>query len=159
MKKYSFVIIIIAAMLLPVLPVFAEIISNPVAGITMDVPDRWKVKKSGTDIELTSPDQLITMLFAPLETDGMKDALDQVDKELRKVITNISEGKPKTGNINGMPTVEIDGTGKIGENNVNWGVHVIMAKKPIMIISMRFPGWEKWEKTLNSLIASIKKIE
>jgi hypothetical protein len=131
------------------------------AGVEFSAPTSWKAEPSGETITITTPDSTLSVVFwVPAEA-GFEDALKALDKELGKTIKNMkSSGEPKEGELNGMKAFADGGTGEVGGTSIEWGVHLVKAKKPLIVLSFAAPGiWEKHSDSYGTLLKSIKMIE
>jgi hypothetical protein len=114
-----------------------NVITNQEAGITFTVPEGWKSEPNGEQIQVSSPDDSVTIVLWVPDTDSFEDAAkamgDQIDKQLQDVKTD-GDGKETT--VNGMQAYTLTGTGKYEGTPVNWAVDLIKAKKPFIALSI-----------------------
>jgi len=136
-----------------------NIYSHPEGGLQFEAPPNWKADASAETITITSPDSSISIVFwVPKEAD-MDDALKALDQEFAKVMKNIkTKGEPEKGTLHGMEVYNVEGTGEINGATINWGGHLIQAKKPVIVLAFWAPGAdEKYNKDLETFVQSIKK--
>jgi len=138
----------------------ADIFKNEAAGIQFDVPKGWKVEPEGETITITAPDDSVSIVFWAAEEEDFEEAVEALDEEIAKVVQNIkTSGEPQKGTLNGLTVYGVEGTGEVEGVKIMWSGHLIAAKKPVLALAFAAPGlWEKHAATLESFIASIKKI-
>ncbi len=135
----------------------ARVFTDAASRVKVNTPRGWKAKASGTDLEVSSPDDLVNILFHVSSEGKMDKALDEAEKELRKNLKNIKAGKEQTGTHRGMPYVELEGSGTIEGVRVTWGVTVLMAKKPVIIMYIFLPGWKKHGRAVAKFAQSVQR--
>jgi hypothetical protein len=131
------------------------------AGVQFEAPKSWKAEPDGETITVTTPDNSLSIVFWVPSEDSFESALKALNKELGKTIKNIkSDGKPKEGELNGMDAFADGGTGDVGGTTIQWSVHLIKAKKPLIVLSFAAPGlWDKHADDYSTLVQSIKQIK
>lgn len=135
------------------------IYSHPEGGLQFEAPPNWKADANEEVITITAPDNSISIVFwVPKEAD-MDEALKALDQEFAKVMKNIkTEGEPQKGTLNGMMVYNVEGTGDVNGATINWGGHLIQAKKPVIALAFWAPGAdEKHSKDLETFVQSIKR--
>jgi hypothetical protein len=138
-----------------------DVFTHKDAGIQFKVPKGWKAKPDGEVITVSSPDDGFQVVFWVPEEDTFDAAVKELDKELSKTIKNMkttSKGKPDTHY--GMPHYEEAGTGEVEGVTIVWGVDVLAAKKPLIILTFAAPNlFEKNEDAYMKLANSIRKVQ
>ena len=142
------------------LPMGGETFTHAKSGVQFSLPDGWTAEPEGEQIVVSSADETFTVVFWASEDDEFKDAVESLDEELGKTVKNMKlSGEGKEGTHNGMPYFSQTGTGEVEEVAVIWSVDLLMAKKPVIILT--FAATENFKKHINSyrkLVASIKKV-
>jgi predicted Zn-dependent protease len=138
----------------------AETFRHAAAGIQFDVPDGWKAEPEGEMITVSSPDDTFNMFFMVTEGDTLKEAADALDEELAKIVKNAKlSGEPKEDKHNGMDHFSQSGTGEVEGVKAELSVDILMAKKPVIILTFAAAGqYEKHVEAAAQLIASIKRM-
>ena len=137
-----------------------NVFTNQEAGITFTVPEGWKAEPNGEQIQVSSPDDSVTIVLWVPDAASFEDAAkamgDQIDKQLQDVKTD-GDGSQTT--VNGMQAYTLTGTGKYEGTPVNWAVDLIKAKKPFIALSIGESG--KLQQHLDGykkLVQSIKPV-
>jgi hypothetical protein len=129
------------------------------SGVQFDVPDGWKAEPDGEQIAVSSADETFTVVFWVAAEEEFKDAIDALDEELGKTITHMKvSGQGKEGVHNGMDYFSKNGTGEVEDVAVLWSVDLLLAKKPLIILT--FAATENFNKNIKgyqALVASIRK--
>jgi hypothetical protein len=129
-------------------------------GIQFDLPDGWKAEPDGEMLTVSSPDDAFNMFFLVTEGDTLKEAAEALDEELAKIVKNPKfSGEPKEDEHNGMPHFSQSGTGEIEGVEVELSVDILLAKKPVLILTSAAAGqYEKHVAAAAKLINSIKRM-
>jgi predicted Zn-dependent protease len=131
------------------------------AGIQFEVPKDWKVEMEDEVLTASAADSSVSISFWVPKEATVDQALEALDSELAKIMKDIkTTSKAEKGNLNGLPTTNIEGTATFKENgaNLEWSAHIIEAKKPVYALTFAAPGmYEKHNKEIDDLAASIKK--
>ena len=140
---------------------FDKIYQHEEGGLQFELPDGWKAEPKGEMIEVSAPDDSFTMFFMVTEGDTLQTAADALDEELAKIVKNHKlEGEPKENKHNGMPHFSQTGSGEIEGVKFLMSVDILIAKKPVLILTLAAPGlFEKHADDATLLIKSIKPIE
>lgn len=127
-------------------------------GLQFDLPAGWTAEPDGEMITVSSPDDAFNMFFLVTEGDTLKEAADALDDELTKIVKNPKlSGEPKEDEHNGMPHFSQSGTGEIEGVQVEMSVDILIAKKPVIILTTAAAGqYEKHVAAAAQLINSIK---
>ena len=137
-----------------------NIYKNESAGIQFEAPAGWPVKPDGEQLLIASPDDTLRMVFWVPQQQSFDSAIKDLDKELSRMIKHSkTNGKPEETEINGMPTYTVSGTGQVNNNDIEWSVDIIKAKKPVIVLSFAQPGaWDKYKQELHAFVNSFKQI-
>ena len=138
----------------------AETYKHAEGGVQFELPDGWKAEAEGEQLTVGPEDDTISMVFWVPEGDTFEAAVDALDEELAKTVKDMKlNGEPKADTHNGMQHVSVSGSGKVEGVQVLFSVDVLMAKKPVIVLSFAAPGmFEKHATAMQSLIKSIKKM-
>lgn len=131
------------------------------AGVEFALPKGWKATPDGEVITVASADESLQVVFWVPEEDTFDAAVAELDKELAKTIKSMKTvGKPTQDTLNGMPHYQEAGTGVVDGTTIVWGVDVLGAKKPLIILTFAAPDlFERNEAGYGQLLNSIKKIK
>lgn len=137
-----------------------ETFTHSDAGVRFELPKGWKAKPDGEVITVSSADDGLQVIFWVPDEDTFDAAVKELDKELGKTIKNMKTvGKPNSDTHNGMPHYEEAGTGEVEGVTIVWGVDVLGAKKPLIILTFAAPNlYEKNSDGYVKLLNSIKKV-
>lgn len=128
------------------------------AGIRLQAPKGWSTKLDGEQLVIGAPDHTMSMVFWVPEgsfDSAVKDLDHQLSRKIKRMhMTN----KGNEGNINGMSTYTVGGTGQVDGDDVEWSVDIIKApKKPVIVLSFAQPGaWDKHADDIKEFVSSIK---
>jgi hypothetical protein len=149
--------ILLAALCLVAMSGFAEIRKDKRAGIQYDIPSWWAWEEREEGVILATKDgALVVMVWTP-RGETIQEAVSMLDEELAKVIKNAKpNGKPQNGSLNGMQTISIAGTGRIGGARAEYSVIVLDAKRPVIVMAFGETG--KYEKHDDALLGFVKTI-
>ena len=128
-------------------------------GIQFELPDGWKAEAEGDQLTVGPEDDSISLVFWVPEGDTFDAAVEALDEELAKTVKNVKlDGEPETDTHNGMQHASVSGTGTVGGAQVLFSVDVLMAKKPVIILTFAAPGlFEKHLPATQGLVKSIRK--
>lgn len=154
----------LAFMLIPASLAGAKTYPHEPAGVSVDVPDKgWKVDGDDNSLQVSSDDDLVSLTFAILEDANALDrAMDAIEKELAKTMTDIKMGKVEELTHNGMRGVVSDGTAKIEGAGVELGIMVLETPKKKMLLVMGIGAqgkMTKHEKDVERILGSIKPMQ
>lgn len=129
-------------------------------GVQFDLPEGWKAEPDGEMISVSSPDDAFNMFFLVTEGDTLKEAAEALDEELGKIVKDAKlTGEPKEDEHNDMPHFSQSGTGEIEGVKVDLSVDILLAKKPVLILTTAATGqYEKHAEAAARLINSIKRM-
>ncbi len=138
-----------------------ETFSHEAGGLEFELPDGWEAEPDGETISVSTPDDTLKMIFWVADEDTFEEAAKALDEEIAKTVKNMKTvGEPTEDTHNGMPHYSESGTGEVEGATIQWSVDLLMAKKPVIILSFAAPGlWGKHQAELEKLVASIKKTD
>ncbi len=138
-----------------------KLFSHQASGVQFELPAGWETEPDGEQITVSSPDDSFTLVFWALDETTFEAAIDALDEELGKVVSKAKvSGEPKKDTHNGMPHVSLDGTGEVEGVAMHWSVDLLMAKKPVIVLTfVAKDSIEKHAGDYLKLIQSIKKIK
>lgn len=127
-------------------------------GIQFDSPAGWKAEPKDDQITLSTADSTVSVVIYVASEDNFNEATEAIDKELSKIIKNVkSNGEPKETTVAGMKAVNLNGTGEVNGNEIQWAVDLIQAKKPVIVLTFSAPGAsDKHESEYKQFASSIK---
>ena len=129
------------------------------AKVTIDIPDSWKVEPDGDALNATSPDETAALIFVIVPADTLQKAADEIDKELDKIVKDVTMEDGKETTLNGMKAWAADGKGKADGKGVDIGVAFIQTKsgKILLVLGFGETGkYEKHEADISKILQSIK---
>ena len=137
-----------------------ETLTNTEAGVQFTVPKGWKTEKGDGTVTVTSPDDGVAMSIVVSPSDSIDKAIDGATGELDKLIKNPKiEQKAQEGEVNGLKTVSMNGTGELEGKPVAWDLSIVGSKKPLLIISIgTTDSIEKHGKDYQNMVNSIKPL-
>jgi hypothetical protein len=114
-----------------------NVFTNQEAGITFTVPTGWKAEPSGEQIQVSSPDDAVTIVLWVPDTDSFEEAAQAMGEQIDQQLNDVKQdGEGTESTVNGMPTFTLTGTGTYEGTPVHWSVDLIKAKKPFIALSM-----------------------
>ena len=130
------------------------------AGVQFDAPAGWKTDNKGQYVQLTSPDDSLTIMVLTAEESSLEQTTSRLDDELAKVMKNIkSEGEPQQQVVNGLPVTYQEGTGDVDGRPADWGVYLLQGRKPVLILSFANHGaFDARRPEVDQFVGSIHKI-
>lgn len=94
----------------------ARVMNHAKSGFSLWLPDDWKLEKSAETLNATAKDGTCNLtIFAPADGATMQAALEEVDKELNKIIKNMKTGDARESTVNGCRAVYVDGSGNVDD--------------------------------------------
>lgn len=116
----------------------AEVKTHPTAKVSIDVPKEWKQNADGDKMMVIDPKGDVLVAMRVLEATELKAAAAKVDSVVSDLVFDLSwEGKQER-NVNGLPAVTIDGTGKLKANatpvNVMAAIVATPSKKLMLLL-------------------------
>lgn len=146
---------------LPAGPALAEERTFAPAGIKLWMPDGWEAESEEDELILRDPADEASVRLVVLEIDKIDQALDELDKELTKVVDNlILVSKPKPGKVNGLKTSTLSGRAKLDGVAVKLEIMLLEAPtgKVVLIYALAEAGkYKKHLRKLDKLLQSVKK--
>lgn len=135
--------------------------THEAGGIQFDLPDGWKSEEDGDLLTVSAPDHSIAIVFWVMEAKDFEVAAAALDEELGKQVKNVKfDGDVKEDKHNGMPHASVSGSGQIEGHDVVFSADLLMAKKPVIVLTFAKPGdLEKHADSYAKLVKSIKKLD
>lgn len=140
----------------------AEILKHEESRLQIFVPDDWVKDTEDEDLLTVHPkDESVGMFFLVVDASDFEAAMDEVGKELDKIVKDFKEdGEAKEDTLNGLKVIYQDGTGKIEGKPADVGLMVILAEKTKKVVIVFAAGekgkYKKHEPTLTKIFKSIK---
>jgi predicted Zn-dependent protease len=138
-----------------------ETFTHAEAGVQMTLPAGWQSKNEGETMTVGPADNLISVVLWVPKGDDFKKAVDDLAEELDKVVKNSKITKPgKEITHNGMQAYTTGGTGEIDGKEIVWGVDMLKAKKPFIVLTFGAPEQsEHHASEYQQFIGSLKQVE
>ena len=130
------------------------------AGVQFDAPAGWKTDNKGQYVQITAPDDSLTIMVMTAEESTLEQTTSRLDDELAKVMKNIkSEGEPQQQVVNGLPVTYQEGTGDVDGRPADWGVYLLQGRKPVLILSFANHGaFDARRPEVDQFVGSIRRI-
>ncbi|HWS52542.1 MAG TPA: hypothetical protein VN228_00335 [Pyrinomonadaceae bacterium] len=138
-----------------------ETFTHEEGGIQFTAPDGWKSEVEGEQLTVSPPGGGIGIVFWVPEGDTFDAAVDALGDELEKVVKDpkLDDDSNKQGTHNGMPHASFSGSGTVNGENMAFSVDLLMAKKPVIVLTFASPeNFKKYEADYVGLVSSIKKV-
>ncbi len=134
--------------------------THEAGGITFTLPEGWKAEPNGAQLTASPEGGGVSIAFWVTEEGEFDAAVDAVGKELDKLLDNVKlDGEPKEDTHNGMAHASVSGTGQIEGHDVLFSADVLMAKKPVIVLSFGVADQlQKHAEDFSKLVKSIKKV-
>ena len=139
---------------------FDKTFTHEGGGIQFDLPDGLKSEEDGDMLTVSTPDEALSVVLWLTEADAFEAAAEAPGEELAKKIKGLKmDGEPKEGKHNGMEHASVSGSGQADGRKVAFSADLVMAKKPVIILSFASPEmFEKHESSYVKLVKSIRKV-
>ncbi len=142
--------------------VSAKWYSDKAAGVKVNIPKKWKVEGDDTTLSAESKDGAAALLLMVLDAENLDAALEKLDEELSKVVTNFKEdGEAEQINLNGMKGVAADGEGDIEGKRAMIGLMVLQSptgKVVLVLGAVQKSKWKKHKKRITKILQSLKPL-
>ena len=129
------------------------------ARIKVWIPQNWAIESDRDSLTANDPKEESLVSFIVFDASVFDTVIDTMDEELRKMMTKIrNNGEAQRTNINGMPAVVQDGTGRIDDQNVDWGIAIIKtpSKKVMMVMAiMETSKAKKHQPNIDKIMQSL----
>lgn len=139
-----------------------EVYTHEAGGVQFELPKGWKAEPDGEQITVSPADDSIGMVLWVASENTFEAAVEALGDELEKQIKNPKldgDGEPKEDTHNGMPHVSLSGSGTIEGRHALWSVDLLMAKKPVIVLTFAAPEeFKKHAADFAKLVDSIKKV-
>ncbi len=161
MSRMTLGLIIVWLFLVAVSPALAAGVRHDEAGIELDVPSGWIVSPAEQGVMMVeAPDHSLAIFFwVPQDTwDG---AVAGLNESLETIIESpFVTAQPTEGELNGMKTVELAGTGSVAGVGIEWQVTLISARKPLLALAFANPtAWQANVESADALLSSVRSID
>jgi hypothetical protein len=145
-------------------PASAEIKKHPTAKVEIDVPTGWKMaspKNEPDVLTLTDPTNEVGMIFIVTDSKDLKKVVEELDKRLANVATDIKWAfpKPQSDKLNGMEALYNKGNGKVNGKDADLGLvllHTPSDKILLIFDAVETAKKEAHKAEISKLVASIK---
>lgn len=103
----------------------ADVHTNKVSKVSVDIPKTYKMTDSDTVIKGESADHAVAVFQWNVETGDPAEAEKQLSTELYSMIGSLAWEKPRSEKVNGLDATWIDGTGRSVGNTLD--IHMVLA--------------------------------
>ncbi|GAB4344105.1 MAG: hypothetical protein OHK0038_24270 [Flammeovirgaceae bacterium] len=132
------------------------------ASLKLLCPAKWKIERVLNEVNITSPDEEISIYINIIEANNENEADDILSYEITKKIQNAELiDEPEIRRINDLDFYVFEGNGKVHDRIAEFaGAFVPSVNKKMMIIvgGGTSTSLNKYQKELDMLIFSIQKI-
>lgn len=137
-----------------------ETFRNQQAGVAFTVPEGWKAEPNGEVIQVSSPDEAVTVVLWVPKEDTFEATIQALGDELDKILTDVTvDGDAKEFEINGIPTYAVSGTGVLDGTPVSWDIAVLNGKKAfIALVVSESAKLAKHQASFTQLLSSFRRI-
>jgi len=136
-----------------------ETLTSP-SGLKVTIPAGWK-HQVGQDGELSvfSADELAHFVLADIPSNNLSAALDEAEKEIKKIVTDLKEGEPQTNKLNGLDALFVDAKGKVEGESMDLGILLVKNGNHVLFIFgiVAEVAGNKHNDAIDAMIKSIKK--
>jgi len=144
-------------------PAQAGWLTHEAAGVKVNVPDDWQQDAAGDEgMMIVAPkDDSLMVMFWVVEGADLEAILTAFEPEFKKLVTEIKYAKeqPTDVEINGMKAFYMEGSGKIEGEPADWEIAVVMAAKPLIIVSLAKKGaFKTHQADLSKMVNSIQAL-
>ena len=157
MKNFSKIMLLaVIAVVLTFGAAFAKEYNDKESGLSVNIPDDWKVSSEGNVLEASAGED-INLIFETLKADDVEAALTEAEKALTKELGELKTEKTAEVEINGMKAYIEDCTAKEGKINVSVMLLATPGKKMVLLYYIGTPEAEKkYEAELTAIVQSLK---
>ncbi|HXG91562.1 MAG TPA: protein kinase [Blastocatellia bacterium] len=129
------------------------------AGLQFQVPDGWTKQEVDNQVALTAPDGTIDIRFMVVEEENLQAAINALGVGLSQAMTNVQTlSEMRQGEHNGMTVYSQNGNGQLGGITLNWGADIILANKPVIVLTIADPRYSgKHTAAVNKFMESVKR--
>jgi hypothetical protein len=161
MRRKTLGLIIVWLFLIGVSPALAASHRHEEAGIELDAPAGWIVSPVEHGVMMVeAPDHSLAIFFwVPEDTwDG---AVAGINESLETIVESpFVTVEPAEGELNGMKTVELAGTGSVAGVGIEWKITLISARKPLLALAFANPvAWQANVESADALLKSVRSID
>jgi hypothetical protein len=157
MKKALTGAIILFVMLLSV-TAQADIQQHPI-GLQIWVPNTWTTEIDEGLLMTSSPDDGALVILMVLESDQIEFAMDEMDKELSKIIKKIrTTSEAEEININGLNGWTEEGTGRVDGVPIEWlsGLFPYRNQALMVLAFAESSNFDSYEDMLIEIFSSLQ---
>ncbi len=126
----------------------AKTYPHPPAGVSINIPDTWKVDGDDNTLTCESPSGAIHMFFTSVPARKADAAVAALEKLIRTHVKKLKTGKEHAITVNGMQGAVIDGTGVLEGHAVEVSALALAAPtgQYILAFGVALKGKAKAEK-------------
>lgn len=141
-------------------PEKSNVFTHKDGGIQFEVPAGWKTEPKGDILSIVAPDGSCSIVFWVLDDISLEAAVNEVDKRLAKVMTNIQlKDEPKKALFGDMRALVFTGSGAINGQPIGWDASIVAAKKLVLAVSFAEPGsLQRYQAEIQAFFKSMKKL-
>jgi hypothetical protein len=99
--------------------VSADVHTNKVAKVTLDIPKTYKMSEQDDVMRGESADKAVALFYWNVDTGDADEALKKLAEELYKAVGSLAWDKPKAEKVHGLDAQWITGTGRSVGNTLD----------------------------------------
>jgi hypothetical protein len=135
-------------------------LTNKDAGVQFTVPKGWKCEEEGGNLTVSSPDDGVAISFVVASDSTIDKAIDTAFDELGKIVKKPKiEREAAEVDLNNLKAIITTGTGELEGQPVGWGLHILLGKKPLVVIAIgATDSLKKHGAATSALFESFKRV-
>ena len=135
-------------------------LTNKDAGVQFTVPKGWKCEEEDGALTVSSPDEGVAVSFVVVSDSTIDKAIDAAFDELGKIIKKPKiEQEAAEVDINNLKAIITTGSGELDGHQVGWGLHILLGKKPLVVIIIgSIDSIKKHTREASQLFESFKRL-
>ena len=136
-----------------------ETLTSP-SGLKVTVPKGWKHQVGqDNDLSIYSADDLAHFVFIDIASSSLEAALNEAEKQIKKLVNDLKEGEPQTNQLNGLDAMFVDAKGKVDGQAMDLGILLVKNGDHVLFVFgiVAEVAGNQYDKAIDSMIKSIKK--
>jgi len=133
--------------------------NNPDSGISVSIPDAWKVSTEGNVFTAKTSDEGISLTFESVKAEDVEKALAEAQKEIENELGPLTTVSTSEIELNGLGAFVEDCTAIVKGAKISVSMMLIMTPDKKVVLMYYFGTDEsekKYEKELTGIVESLK---
>jgi len=129
------------------------------SGLSVTIPDTWKVSSEGNVLEAKTTDEAIGLVFESVKAEDVEKAIGDAVKEIEKELGTLTTVSTSETELNGLKAYIEDCTATVKDVKISVSVMLLMTPDKKFVLLYYFGGEEaekKYEKELTEIVQSLK---